>query len=329
MIEPLVSAKMLTYNHRPFIKNAIEGILNQKTNFPYELVIGEDCSTDGTREIVFEYARKHPNVIRLITSERNVGAKQNSRRVDAACRGKYVAYCEGDDYWHRPDKLQLQADYLEKNHDCGLVHSDYDRFIVKENKLIKNFNEKTGNLISNNLDVKSILRGGTYLYILTCTVMIRNHLGKKIKSIDKDFYWNNNDTITDTAFWAEIASLSRTHYIKQSLSTYNHRESSASKHQNKISQLKFGKHVSESCLYMARKHKLPKSELDYHFSKWLDSSLPLAFYTQDKSIIEKTRPFFNNLTKKQQLFYLAIKYKIINQLASIVLAQRTRLKKII
>ena len=71
MTEPLVSVKMITYNHAPYIARAIEGVLHQKTVFPFELVIGEDCSTDGTREIVFKYQRKHPDVIRVVASEKN------------------------------------------------------------------------------------------------------------------------------------------------------------------------------------------------------------------------------------------------------------------
>lgn len=76
MPEPLVSVKMITYNHAPYIAQAIEGVLMQKTNFLFELVIGEDCSTDGTREIVFEYQKKYPDIIRVITSEHNVGVKK-------------------------------------------------------------------------------------------------------------------------------------------------------------------------------------------------------------------------------------------------------------
>ena len=94
MDKPLVSVHMITYNHAPYIVKAIEGVIQQKTNFPFELVIGEDCSTDGTREIVFEYRKKYPDIIRVITSEQNVGAIKNGYRTEKACRGKYIAYCE-------------------------------------------------------------------------------------------------------------------------------------------------------------------------------------------------------------------------------------------
>jgi len=113
--KPLVSVHMITYNHEKFIAQAIEGVLMQKTSFPFELVIGEDCSTDRTRKIVVDYANRYPEIIKPILHEKNVGAKANSESVGEACTGKYVALCEGDDYWIDPLKLQKQVDFLDSN----------------------------------------------------------------------------------------------------------------------------------------------------------------------------------------------------------------------
>ncbi len=118
---PLVSIKMITYNHEQYIAQAIEGVLLQETEFPIELVIGEDCSTDRTREIILEYQKQHPDVIRVITSEHNVGMKRNNWRTIGACRGAYMAFCEGDDYWTDRNKLQKQVEWLEANRDCSAV----------------------------------------------------------------------------------------------------------------------------------------------------------------------------------------------------------------
>lgn len=116
----LVSVTCTTFNHEKFIAKAIESFLMQITNFPYEILIGEDCSTDQTRSIVDEYVKKHPDKIRLITSENNVGARKNSIRLVNASSGKYIAECEGDDYWTDPYKLQRQVDYMEANPDCSM-----------------------------------------------------------------------------------------------------------------------------------------------------------------------------------------------------------------
>lgn len=112
---PMVTVRTSTYQHGPYIQDCIEGVLMQKTNFPIEFIIGEDFSTDGTRDIVFEYAKRYPDIIRVITADYNVGSKANGRRCIQASRGKYMALCEGDDYWTDPLKLQKQVDFMEAN----------------------------------------------------------------------------------------------------------------------------------------------------------------------------------------------------------------------
>jgi glycosyltransferase involved in cell wall biosynthesis len=121
---PLVSIMSLAYNHEAYFEKAIESWLMQKVNFDFEIVIAEDHSTDRTREIVFSYAEKYPDIIRVITSESNVGMKKNAQRAMLACRGKYLALCEGDDYWIDPLKLQKQTDFMEANPDFSICFHD-------------------------------------------------------------------------------------------------------------------------------------------------------------------------------------------------------------
>lgn len=128
---PMVSVHMITYNHEPYIAEAIEGVLGQKTDFPIELIIGEDCSTDNTRAIVLEYQRQYPQLIRVLVPSRNVGMQVNGRRVLDACRGAFVAFCEGDDYWIDPKKLEKQVAFMERNpnlsmtfHAARIVYAD-------------------------------------------------------------------------------------------------------------------------------------------------------------------------------------------------------------
>ena len=115
MKDIMVSVNMVAYNHEKYIAQAIEGVLMQKTTFPIELVIGEDCSPDRTRQICIEYRDKYPDIIKLLLPEKNIGSHQNGVSVLLACTGKYIAACEGDDYWTDPHKLQKQVDFLEAN----------------------------------------------------------------------------------------------------------------------------------------------------------------------------------------------------------------------
>jgi len=129
---PLVSVCMITYNHEAFISEAIEGVLNQTVDFPIELVIGEDFSTDRTREICHEYAFHSPDKIRLLCRENNLGMQRNFLETIKACVGKYVAICEGDDYWTDPLKLKKQIDFLERNSDFAICHHRLE--MMNENK---------------------------------------------------------------------------------------------------------------------------------------------------------------------------------------------------
>ena len=289
MKEPLVSVKMITYNHEPYIAQAIEGVLGQETSFPFELVIGEDCSTDGTREIVFDYQKKYPDIIRVITSDKNVGARKNGLRTEKACRGKYIAYCEGDDYWHHPQKLEKQVDYLERHPECGLIHSDYNRHFVTSGKTIRNFNQCMNNKPPANTDICAILRGGRFLYVLTCTVLVRKDLLEQIVNADPYLYKDGGFLIGDTPRWAEISYRAKVAYIDESLATYNVLEESASKSKDFRKILRFGKSNRELFLYLIDKYDLPTSERIIHEKEWRKHTLRLAFHEKNAQLGNEVR----------------------------------------
>ena len=137
--EPLVSVVCVTYNHEAFIEQALESFLTQKTSFSFEVLVTDDCSTDRTREILKRYARLYPYTIRLFLPEENLGAERNLIAMCKAARGRYVALCDGDDYWTRSDKLQLQVDYMEAHpqmracfHDTEIVLDGVETWFLEE-----------------------------------------------------------------------------------------------------------------------------------------------------------------------------------------------------
>jgi glycosyltransferase involved in cell wall biosynthesis len=126
-----VSAVIITYNQENCLPKAIESALMQKTDFDFEVVVGEDCSTDGTSRVAKEFEQRYPDKVRAICREKNLGANTNILEALSVCRGEYVALLEGDDFWTDPRKLQLQADFLDAHPDCSLcchavnyVHED-------------------------------------------------------------------------------------------------------------------------------------------------------------------------------------------------------------
>ena len=143
-IEPLVSVTVATYQHVNYIKECLDGILMQKTDFPYEIILGEDGSTDGTQQICKEYAEKFPDKIRLFIRDRRlsqyIGSDGKVTRFNGvwnrmSSRGKYIAWCEGDDFWVDPYKLQKQVDFLEKHPEC--VYSCHRYIIYDENTKVQ------------------------------------------------------------------------------------------------------------------------------------------------------------------------------------------------
>lgn len=116
----LLSVMTITYNHEPYIGQAIESFLAQKTTFDVEIVIGEDRSTDNTLQICLDYQKKYPGKIRVLSRDNNIGMMANMIDTFSQCKGKYIAVCEGDDYWTDPYKLQKQVDFLEKNEEYAI-----------------------------------------------------------------------------------------------------------------------------------------------------------------------------------------------------------------
>ena len=122
---PLVSVGLMTYNHEKYIAKCIESVLMQEVNFTYEIVIADDFSTDGTRQILEEFQKRYPFLIRLILNEENLGIKENSNRLRRSCRGYFRANLEGDDYWIDPNKLQKQVDFLQRNPDYVAIGGNF------------------------------------------------------------------------------------------------------------------------------------------------------------------------------------------------------------
>lgn len=185
---PLLSVAMITYNHAPFLAEAIEGVLAQRTSFPIEFVIGEDCSTDDTRKVALDYQARYPDLIRLIPPTPNVGVNENFKRTIEACKGRYIAYCEGDDLWGDPAKLQKQVDFLEANPQYVICYHDSLPFDEK-GRINFDFGGARRDLTARELQEATP--------IFTLTVCFRN----VIREWPREFL---DARIADTFFWAML-----------------------------------------------------------------------------------------------------------------------------
>lgn len=183
---PVVSVCIQTFQHSSYIKNCLESILMQKTTFPFEILLGEDGSTDGTREICLDYAKRHPEKIKLFLHHRKNNIRIKGRPTGRfnflynyySSKGKYIALCEGDDYWTDPFKLQKQVDFLENNQDF-VIHGG--------NAVYRSNNPELEGKCLYELDRDSIFELKDFLRnnnLATCTVMFR----KGYLDIPKNFF---------------------------------------------------------------------------------------------------------------------------------------------
>jgi glycosyltransferase involved in cell wall biosynthesis len=174
MDQPMVSVWLITYNHEAYIAEAIEGVLRQQTTFAVELIIGEDCSTDGTRAIVQAYQQRYPERITLYLAEQNMGMLGILRPTYTLCRGKYVAMLDGDDYWTDPLKLQRQVDQLEAQPDARFSFHQVSTLAQKTGHLAQAPEPAWGRM-PGEVCMEDLLCQGNV--VVTLSVLFRHDLG--------------------------------------------------------------------------------------------------------------------------------------------------------
>ena len=205
-----VTVLCMTYNHRDYIAQALEGILNQKTKYRYKIVIHDDASTDGTTEIVKKYSQKYPDKIETIIQNKNQYKNCNISKeyLTKEIEGRYVAICEGDDFWNDPNKLNKQILFLENNTDyCMTFHSVYR--INKNNSITKYipFNK------DREITIDKIIKGGGML-CPTVSLVVKSEVYKKWP----DF--RINAEVYDYPLQLLAATEGRIFYFKDLLATY-------------------------------------------------------------------------------------------------------------
>ncbi len=225
--EPAVSVNIITYNHAPYIRGCLDGILMQQTCFPFEVVLGEDESTDGTRKICMEYAEKYPDRIKLILRKqsdpgRDIYLSQgvyNYIETAKLCRGKYMALCDGDDVWTDPLKLQKQFDIMEGDPGLSLVHSNYDKLDDISGCRLKNTGRKYHLKrmdVSEKPDVLDVLHRAYPVAASTAFVRTRDLL---------EIFENNPGIFQqcpmgDVSTWCELLDYGSFHFQSESLCHY-------------------------------------------------------------------------------------------------------------
>ncbi len=212
---PLVSICTITYNHEQFIENALDSFLTQETNFPFEIVIDDDCSTDENANIIQSYIDKYPNIINANLRSTNVGIAINFSGNLKRSRGKYLALCEGDDYWTDEHKLQIQYDILEGNEEIDMCFHKAIRLDMRNQEKLN-----MGTYLSHNgiIPIEDILLKSKG-QIPTASIILRKNAVNDFMS----FYASRLQYIASDIFVQFFGSKrGGAYYINQTMSVYRH-----------------------------------------------------------------------------------------------------------
>ena len=246
MENPVLTIQCIAYNQAPYIRQCLEGFCMQKTNFRFEAIVHDDASTDDTALIIREYAEKYPDIIKPIYETENQYSKKDGslrRIMNKHTCGKYVAYCEGDDYWTDPLKLQKQVDFLEANVDYGLIYGKERVFVQNKQKVsLSSFGRQTSSY-------EQLLLENT---IPTLTVCFRTIYLLEFMEIKE----MHNKMLGDYPLWLYIASKSKLKFANEVLGVYRKLELSASHFDSYLKQLNFIQNGVDIQLWFAEKTKL-------------------------------------------------------------------------
>lgn len=292
---PLVSISCITYNHASYIKECIDGFLMQKTNFNFEVLIHDDHSTDGTEEIIKEYAKQYPDIIKPLFEKENqysLGKPIGSAVWNLPrARGEYIAICEGDDYWTDPYKLQKQVDFLESHPDYGMCYTKVKRFVPKNNKFIDEWggpNETMDKLLIENTipTLTAVFHKAIYYNYLT-----EIHPSKRGWLMD------------DYPIWLYFAQNSKIKFINETTGVYRICTESAS-HSNDLEKIiRFNNSYHDiRTWYNSRQNTVPQKKLDQNQAVLLFNS---SVFRSSKEYAKLYYKRIENKTLKIRIKYWA------------------------
>jgi len=219
--QPLVSIITITYNQAPYIRECLDSLLMQKTNFPFKMIVHDDASTDGTAEIVREYAEKYPHIIIPIFQTENQWSKKSGAGLASfvwpKARGKYIAFCEGDDFWTDTNKLQFQVDFLEEHPEfMGASHNV--NYLNDPDNEVNMDREFYGEMRDSTYTLKDVVNGACVAGA-TCSFVFRNFFTKELlgKVQSPDFPGMNH---IELSIW--LALQGDIYYSKKVMATHRY-----------------------------------------------------------------------------------------------------------
>lgn len=304
---PVVTVFNWVYNHKDFIRESIESILMQKTIFPIEIIIHDDASNDGTKEIIVEYQEKYPQLFRNILHEENQWSQGKGLMAPLfeKSRGKYFALSHGDDYWTDPLKLQKQVDFLERNLDYGLVYTDVDRYFQNTGKIEKSVFKNILGYKENTFE--DFLINGWWL--APCTWMIKRDTLFQLPSYPLDF------RVGDYPLLLSLSRFSKVGFISGITAVYRVLQKSLSRENSGFRfEYYFRKDIFDIQLYFCKKVGVSSLVLENIYAKYYSDVINNALLLQDKAVYSKAYKYLEDrkiLSIKSRLLLYAAKWPVL------------------
>ncbi len=277
---PLVSIKCMTYNHKDFIAQALDSFLMQKTNFPFEVLVHDDASTDGTDNVIRGYEKKFPKIIKPIYETENQWSKGNGAhhvKIDAQTKGKYIAICEGDDYWIDESKLQKQVLFLEKNTQYSMSCHNAYKIDMKNNKSCL-FNDEKFSIIGPR---ELILEW----HIPTASILCKKDIYDKRLPVKKEYVQG------DIQIYLASFDKGKIHYINKPMSVYRYNTSCSATEKSIANPFKY---LNANILLWNDLNQF----YNYKYNKWIVKKIRYDEYQIIKQKCIKKIPLLQILRKK-------------------------------
>ena len=304
MTEPLVSILLITYNQQDFIAQAIESVLMQKVNFPYEIVIGEDLGPDNTRAICIDYSAKY-DFIHVLPREKNLGVTGNWCDCAQHAKGKYMMMLDGDDYWIDPNKMQVQVDFIEAHTECVLCHTDNDILYLNTGT----FKPSGKHDVPEGMILQDVMSGKEQM--TSSTMCLRGDAVRKY--IPFDVYVKEDFPCEDWPTFAILSAYGEVRYLPQSTTVYRVGQESVTNQVNYDKIRRYwqrSKHMTE-CLYSILPELGEFKDAEY-FDTYMYNTLLNAAYKNNDYKSAKTfaaqNPNLGRLATKCAKTWLTFKF---------------------
>lgn len=307
-MDPTVTIWCLVYNHEPYLRQCLDGFVMQKTNFPVEALIHDDASTDDSATIILEYANKYPDIIKPIIEKENLYSKHDGSLMRAQvelCKGKYIAFCEGDDFWTDPYKLQKQVDFMEAHPEYGMCHTDFN---LSDGSRRKHYKEiyPDGNYYPGNIEHE---RGG----IGTLTVLFRKETFDKTPK----FYLQEPFVAGDKPRWYEMSKEAKIKYLPEVTACYRVLPTSASHSSSLEKMLQFREGLQYIRKYYAKKYGIKVTDYKNYCTNCLRACY-IASNAENAMNYYSFAKRNKSLTVRGLFFYFGAKYSFIKHLVGLV-----------